>query len=44
MCKVRSYAEWESYARLLDHLEGTVDWKYKDFSFYYDYERLERRR
>jgi len=44
MCFVRSYAEWESYARLLDHLEGTVDWKYKEQSYYYDYERLEQRR
>lgn len=44
MCTVRSFTEWESYARLLDHLEGTVDWKYRDFSHFYDFERLERRR
>ena len=29
MCQADSYAEWEAYARLLDHLEGTVDWKYE---------------
>ena len=28
MTKVGSYAEWEAYAKLLDHLEGNVDWKY----------------
>ena len=44
MCSVRTYTEWESYARLLDHLEGTVDWKYIEHSDFYDYERLERRR
>ena len=44
MCEVRSYTEWESYARLLDHLEGTVDWKYIESSRNYDYIRLERRR
>ena len=44
MCKVRSYAEWESYARLLDHLEGTADWKYVFESKNYDYVRLEARR
>ena len=44
MCNVRSYGEWESYARLLDHLEGTVDWKYIAKSSYYDFERLETRR
>lgn len=41
---VRSHAEWESYARLLDHLEGTVDWKYIQHSGRYDYKRLEARR
>ena len=44
MCQVRSYTEWESYARLLDHLEGTVDWKYIQHSDFYDYARLETRR
>ena len=44
MCNVNSYAEWESYARLLDHLEGTVDYKYIEQSKVYDYVRLERRR
>ena len=42
--KVRSHAEWESYARLLDHLEGTVDWRYIEYSERYDYKRLEARR
>ena len=44
MCKVKSYKEWESYARLLDHLEGTVDWKYISESEHYDFGRLEVRR
>lgn len=44
MCQVKSYKEWESYARLLDHLEGTVDWKYVAHSNHYDYGRLEARR
>lgn len=44
MCMVRSRVEWESYARLLDHLEGTVDWKYSPTSKVYDYERIEARR
>ena len=44
MRHVRSYTEWESYARLLDHLEGTVDWKYIKASKLYDYERIETRR
>ena len=44
MCLVKSYKEWESYARLLDHLEGTVDWKYISHSTQYDYARLEVRR
>ena len=44
MCQVRSYTEWEGYARLLDHLEGTVDWKYVTKSSHYDFERLETRR
>ena len=44
MCEVRSYTEWESYARLLDHLEGTVDWKYILKSDHYEYVRLEARR
>ena len=44
MCHVRSHLEWESYARLLDHLEGTVDWKYVKHSSLYDYERVETRR
>ena len=44
MCKVHSYQEWESYARLLDHLEGTVDWKYRASSRVYDFARIEARR
>ena len=44
MRHVRSHTEWESYARLLDHLEGTVDWKYIKTSKLYDYERIETRR
>ena len=44
MCHVRSHTEWESYARLLDHLEGTVDWKYVKSSNLFDYERIETRR
>ena len=44
MCKVNSYQEWESYARLLDHLEGTVDWKYRANSRVYDFARIEARR
>ena len=49
MTNVRSSAEWESYARLLDHLEGTVNWKYVERTKKYeklknDYARLESRR
>ena len=44
MTNVRSTAEWESYARLLDHLEGTVNWKYVERTKKYDYARLESRR
>ena len=44
MLSVRTNSEWESYARLLDHLEGTVDWRYIPDSDRYDYKRLEARR
>ena len=44
MLDVRSYTEWASYAKLLDHLEGTEEWKHIDKSDLYDYERLSRRR
>ena len=44
MCNVESYKEWESYARLLDRLEGTESWKYTLKSTCYDYTRIESRR
>ena len=44
MCTVKSYKEWEGYARLLDHLEGTDAWKYVQKSHSYDWHRLEVRR
>ena len=42
--QVKDYKEWESYARLLDHLEGNNEWKCRLESRSYDYARIERRR
>ena len=42
--QVKDYKEWESYARLLDHLEGNNEWKCRLESRNYDYARIERRR
>ena len=44
MQQVKDYKEWESYARLLDHLEGNNDWKVKFESKSYDYVRIDNRR
>ena len=41
---VKDYKEWESYAKLLDHLEENNEWKFKLESNDYDYLRLEKRR
>lgn len=42
--RVKDFKEWESYARLLDHLEGNSEWKTELESNQYDYSRLEKRR
>jgi TAG lipase/lysophosphatidylethanolamine acyltransferase len=44
MCHVENYKEWEQYARLLDYLEGCVEWKYRPESQHYDYVRIDVRR
>ena len=43
MLEVKSSEEWESYAKLLDYLEGCVDWKYESQSEVYDYQRIAKR-
>ena len=43
MKHVKSYKEWESYAKLLDHLEGHNWWKNERVSSSYDYDRIESR-
>ena len=40
---VKSYKEWEHFAKVLDHLEGLNDWKLRRVSSCYDYERIESR-
>ena len=43
MKEVKSNTEWENCARLLDHLEGSHDWKFQPESGVYDYQRIENR-
>ena len=43
MGQAQSYPEWEAYARLCDHLEGTEKWKYEAESDCYDHPRLQQR-
>ena len=43
MCLVNNHKDWEKYARQLDHLEGTFEYKIVRESRYYDYKRIESR-
>jgi hypothetical protein len=43
MLKVKSAAEWEEYAKLLDQLENLNEWKMHKESRHYDYQRIESR-
>ena len=43
MKEVKSYKEWEDYAKSLDSLEGINEWKLRKASNHYDYERIEAR-
>ena len=44
MYQVQNYREWEQYAKLLDYLEGYVEFKYRPESEDYDYVRIDVRR
>ena len=39
----KTYKEWEKYAKQLDILEGTNDYKLRNESRLYDFERIESR-
>ena len=43
MKRCKNYKSWQSLARLLDHIEGLLDWKLRYESSNYDFERIRRR-